>query len=75
MRLRSEQHSLINKYLKDGYASLIHATFEEKFQNSHSEFLNLKRKTSRQCLVATVSEIVKRVKVFFELEKRTNLTS
>ena len=47
MRLRSDQHSLINKYLKDGYASLIHATFEKKFQNSHSEFLNLK-KTSRQ---------------------------
>ena len=74
MRLRSDQHSLINKYLKDGYASLIHATFEKKFQNSHSEFLNLKE-TSRQCLVATVSEIVKRVKYFFELEKRTNLTS
>jgi len=31
MRLSSEHHSLINKYLKDGYASLIHATYENEF--------------------------------------------
>ena len=30
MRLSADHHRLINKYLLDGYASLIHATFEEK---------------------------------------------